>query len=130
MAGERRRLPRDALHHAAVAAQRVHVVPEQVETRTVELPGHPTAGDRHADTGRHPLSERAGRRLYTGGPAVLGVAGRPTVELTEALDVVERQGELAQPLVLGVHRLDSRERLGDRKSTRLNSSHLVISYAV
>src|SRR3989454_713782 len=101
MAGERRRLPRDALHHAAVAAQRVHVVPEQVETRTVELPGHPTAGDRHADTGRHPLSQRAGRRLHAGGPAVFGVAGRLAVELTEALDVVEREGELAQPLVLG-----------------------------
>ena len=110
MAGERRRLPRDALHHAAVAAQRVHVVPEQVETRTVELPGHPTAGDRHADTGRHPLSQRAGRRLHAGGPAVFGVAGRLAVELTEALDVVERQGELAQPLVLGVHGLHARER--------------------
>src|SRR5437016_14485747 len=98
MAGERRRLARDALHHAAVAAQREHVVPEEIEPRTVEIPCHPAAGDRHADTGRDALSERAGRCLHAGGPAVFGVAWCLTVQLTEALDVVERQGELAQPL--------------------------------
>src|SRR5438132_5964820 len=34
------------------------------------------------------------------------------------------------PLPRGEHRLQGAERRGDRKSTRLNSSHTVISYAV
>src|SRR2546426_7687420 len=41
--------------------------------------------------------------------------------------VAHRQGEAALP---AAGRGDLRDRAGDRKSTRLNSSHLVISYAV
>ena len=44
-----------------------------------------------------------------GGQAVFGVAGALAVELAEALDVVERDRQLAQPLVLRVHRLHAGE---------------------
>jgi hypothetical protein len=37
VAGERRRLLRDALHHAAIAAERVVVVVEQCEAGLVEV---------------------------------------------------------------------------------------------
>ena len=110
MTGERRRLPGNALHHAAVAGQRVDVIVEQLEPGPVEVPRHPAARDRHADAGRDALAERTRGRLDARGPAVLGVPRCLAVELAEALDIVERERGVTQPLVLGVHRLHFRQR--------------------
>src|SRR5256885_11812640 len=52
-----------------------------------------------------------------------------TLSLHDALPIFADEGEMQDPS----RRFDHRERPGmqlDRKSTRLNSSHLVISYAV
>src|SRR5256885_7530549 len=50
----------------------------------------------------------------------------------EPLDLVAHRREVSTgaPGQLGFHRQDRSSQLVDRKSTRLNSSHLVISYAV
>ncbi len=82
VAGDRGGFVGDALHQAAVAGDRVDVEVEELGAVAGALP---LRGDRHADGGRDPLAERAGRRLDAGGPAVLGVAGGARVELAEAL---------------------------------------------
>ena len=105
MAGERRRLRADAFHQAAVAANRVDVVVEEVEARLVVAAGEPLARDRHADAGGDALAQRAGGRLDAGDPVIFRMARRLAAELAEMPDVVERDRRLAQPLVLGVHRL-------------------------
>ena len=107
VSGERRRFGRHALHHAAVAAERVHVVVEELEARPVEVRGLPAGRDRHADTRRDTLPERTRRRLDARRPAILRMAGTLAVELPKPLDVVERDRWLAEPLVLGVDRLDA-----------------------
>ena len=109
MTGERRGFRRNAFHHAAVAAEGVHVVVEHLEIRPVEIAGHPAAGHRHADARRHALSERPGRRLDARRPSIFRMAGASAVELPESLDVVERHGQMPEPFVLRVHRLDAGE---------------------
>ena len=105
MAGQRRRLGADALHHAAVAADRVDVVVEDLEARAVVAAGEPFPGDRHADAGGDALAQRAGGGLDAGDPVIFRMARRLAVELAEVADVVEGDRRLAEALVLGVHRL-------------------------
>jgi hypothetical protein len=103
---QRRRLVRDALHHAAVAAQGVDVKVDQVlEPGPIEARGHPPAGDGHAHAGGQSLAERAGGGLDAAGPAVLRVTGAAAVQLPEALDRLQRYGRLTQRLVLLADRL-------------------------
>ncbi len=106
MTGERGGLGGHALHHAAVAAQRVDAVVEQRVARAVEVLGEPARRDRHADAGGDALSQRPGRGLDPRGPVVFRMAGAFAVELAEALQVVERHRRGAEPLVIGVDRLD------------------------
>ena len=84
-------LARDALHHVAVAAQRVDVVVEQLEAGPVEVAGEPAGPDRHADAGGGALAQRAGRGLDAGGQPVLGMPRAWAVELPEALQIVQRR---------------------------------------
>src|SRR6185295_13673977 len=105
MSGERGRLAGHALHHAAVAAERVHVVVEERVARAVVARREPAPRDRHPDAGRDALTERARRRLDAGGPAVLGMPWALAVELAEVTDVVESHGRRPERLVRGVHRL-------------------------
>ena len=109
VAGERGRLARHPLHHVAVAAEGVDVVVEQLEVGTVEVGRLPPAGDRHPDAGRHPLTQRAGGGLDARSEPVFRVAWTLAVELAEALDVLEGDGQLALPLVLGVDRFHAGE---------------------
>ncbi len=102
--GERRRLRRDPLHHAAVARLRVHVEVEEREPVAVVARAEPLARDGHPDRGRDALPERARRRLDAARPAVLRMTGALRAELAEALQVVEGDGGLAEDLVLGVDR--------------------------
>ena len=104
--GQRGGLGADALHQAAVAAQRVDVVVEQLVAGPVERGGLPQPGDGHADAGGDPGAQRAGGALHAGGPAVLGVAGALGVQLPEPAQVLQRDGGLADDLVVGVDRLD------------------------
>src|SRR6185503_2616047 len=87
---QRSRLVRDPFHHAAVAAQRVNVIIEQLEARAIEVACEPALADRHTDTRRDTLPQWPGGGLDTGGPAVFGVARAFAVELSKALDVLER----------------------------------------
>ena len=109
MAGQGGRLGRHSLHHAAVAAKGVDPVVEQLEAGPVEALGKPRACDRHADAGRETLAEGSGGGLDARRPVVLGVAGAPGIELTETLQVVERDRWPAQDLVALVDRLHARE---------------------
>src|SRR3989454_8999349 len=56
-------------------------------------------------------------------------AGRITVNLAPA-DLPKEGGRFDLPIALGILIASGQIRPRDRKSTRLNSSHLVISYAV
>jgi hypothetical protein len=105
--GQRGGLAGDALHHAAIARERVDVIVEELEAGAVVGLGEPALGDCHADAGRNALAKRASGGLNAGGPAVLGMAGAGAVELAEALDRVERHRGLAERLVVGVDRLDA-----------------------
>ena len=95
MSGQRRCLAGHTLHHAAVAAQRVHVVIEHHEVGAVEVAAHPSLGDGHADAGGNALPERPRGRLDAGRPPVLRMARALAVELSEPLDVVEGDREMA-----------------------------------
>ena len=107
VAGERGRLARDAFHHAAVAGERVNVVAEQIVAGTVEGGCHPLRRDRHPDARRHSLPQRTGRGLDSRSPSVLRMAWTTAVELTEMLDVVERDRQPTQRFVLRIDRLDA-----------------------
>mmetsp|Transcript_100933 Transcript_100933/g.308628 ORF Transcript_100933/g.308628 Transcript_100933/m.308628 type:complete len:359 (+) Transcript_100933:1114-2190(+) len=88
--GERRRFGGDALLQAAVAAEGVDVVAEELEARLVELLREPLRRHRHADAVGHALPERAGGGLHAGGEAVLRVAGARRAALPEVLDRLDR----------------------------------------
>ncbi len=101
MRSQRGGFGRDAFHHAAVAAKGVDVEVDQVvEAGTVVARSHPAARHRDADAVGQTLPERPGCRLDARGPAVLRVAGTAAVQLPERLDRFERDGRLAQALVV------------------------------
>src|SRR5262245_43549576 len=104
MARQRRRLRRDAFHHAAVAAHGIDAVVKDVEARPVVALGEPLLGDGHAHAGGHPLPEWTTGGLDARNPVVLGVTGGFAIELAETADVIERNRSLPQPVVVGVHR--------------------------
>ena len=109
MAGQRGGFRADALHQAAVAANGVDVVVEDLVVRPVVPAGQPLARDRHADAGGNPLTQRTGRRLDSRDPVIFRMPRRLAVELAEMADVVERDRRLAQPLVLRIHRAGARQ---------------------
>src|SRR5260221_4938895 len=72
--------------------------------------------------------------IYTDTQIGLGIAELGVLQFTAA-QVTDKNGLLIQSMVnlaaaTGVEPVKAAELLGDRKSTRLNSSHTVISYAV
>lgn len=94
VAGQRGRLGRDALLEAAVTGDDPDGVVERGGARgglrveeTALVPG----GHRHAHGVGDALAQRAGRRLDTGGVAVLRVTGRPGAPGAERLQVVQFQ---------------------------------------
>ena len=103
MARQRRRLRRHALHHAAVAANRINVVVEDVEAGPIVAVGEPFLGDGHAHAGGDTLAERSGRGLDAGNQVILGMTRRLAAELAEVTDVVERNRGLPKPFVFGIH---------------------------
>lgn len=103
--GQRRRFGRHAFHEAAIAADRIDVVAENVVPRLVVAVRQPLLGDRHPDPGCDPLPERSRRRLHPGNPVILGVTRCAAVNLAEAADVVQGDRRLAQVFILGIHGL-------------------------
>src|SRR5712692_8699417 len=84
MGGQRRRFRRDALHHAAISANSIDVVIEDLEPGPVVTGGKPLLSDGHPHARGDALSERAGRSLDARDPVVLGVAWGFAVELAKA----------------------------------------------
>ena len=91
VAGDRRGLHRDALHHVAVGADRVDAPVDDVVVGPVVALGEEAVGDREADAVREALPERARRRLDALGQEVLRMAGRARLPLAEALQLLERE---------------------------------------
>jgi hypothetical protein len=104
MARQRRRFPRNALHHAPVAAQGIDIMVEHLKARAIEIAGLPAGRDRHPHAHGHSLAQRTRRRLDARRPTVFGMARTSAAELAEAFQVVKRHGQLAQYFVLGIHR--------------------------
>jgi len=77
MAGHRRGLATDALHHAAVAEDGVGVVIEQFEIGFVVRRRQPLAGDGHADAVGGALAEWPCCRLGAWDETIFGMARRP-----------------------------------------------------
>src|SRR5208283_2848903 len=103
VASQRRCLRGHPLHHASVAADGVDAVVEDRRARPVVAAGQPLLSDGHANARRHSLPQRPGRGLHARSPMIFGMSWRLAVELTEALDVLERDRGLAQPLVIRIH---------------------------
>ena len=109
VAGERCGFRSDAFHHAAVPGDRINPVVEDREARAVVAIGQPFFRDGHPHTCCDTLSQRTGGGLNAGHPVVLGMARRFAIELAEAADIFERDGGVAEILVVPVHRLSARE---------------------
>ena len=89
--GERAGLVADALHQAAVAHEHPRAVIDDRMARAVEFRRQQALRQRHADGVGEPLAERAGGGLDAGRDAELRMAGGLAVQLTEALELLERQ---------------------------------------
>src|SRR5262249_19066471 len=95
MSRQRGGLSGNSFHHAAVAAQGVYVIIEQLESGTIEVAGQPALGDRHANASRQALPKRARCRFDARGPTVFRMAGAFAVKLSEALDILQRHRQLS-----------------------------------
>ncbi len=91
VAGEARRLGRDALLEVAVAGDDVRPVVDDRLAVAVELRREPALGDGHADRVGQALAERPGRRLDPRRQPRFRVARRARAPLAERLEVVERR---------------------------------------
>ena len=91
VARERRRLVRDALHHAAVAGDGEHAVGRGREAIAREARVGESRGQRHADGVADALPERSGGGLDAGGEAVFRMPRRAAAELPEALQLFHGQ---------------------------------------
>ena len=91
MARERGRLGRDPLLEVAVGDDRERVVIDDLVAGTVEPGGEHVLRQRHPDSHRDSLAERAGGRLDPERQVALRVAGRRIADLAEVLDVLQRQ---------------------------------------
>src|SRR2546425_7467870 len=70
MGGQRRRFGRNTLHHAAISANSIDVVIEDLESRPVVTRGEPLLSDGHPHARGDALSEGAGRSLDARDPVV------------------------------------------------------------
>ena len=87
MAGDADRFLAHAFHQVAVGGDDVGVVIDDAR----KARGHHALGDRHADRGRNPLPQRAGRRLDARRAPIFRMPGRPRSDLPELLEVFDAQ---------------------------------------
>ena len=78
---------------------------EQIETGAIVIGSRPLGGDCHSNAIRDPLAKWAGRGFDSTGPAVFGVSWTLAVELTESLDVFQRNGWCVNDFVVRAHGL-------------------------
>jgi hypothetical protein len=109
MARQRRRFRSHALHHAAVAANRINVVTEDLEVGAIVTVGEPCLGNGHAYAGGDTLPKRSGRSLNPGNQMVLGMTWSLAAELAEVTNIIERNRGLPKPFVFGIHRAGAGE---------------------
>src|SRR6516165_11363578 len=109
MARQRRRFGSHALHHAAIAANRIDVVVEDLEVGTIVPIREPSLSNGHADAVGNTLSKRSSRGLDTRNQVVLGMTRSLTAELAEVTNIVERNRGLPKPFVFGIHRSGASE---------------------
>src|SRR3954468_10871118 len=81
----------NAFHHAAIAEEYVGVVINYIMTIAIELCRKNFFSERHTDSVGDTLTKRTSGRFYTWGIAALRVAWRFRMQLTELLDVLNRQ---------------------------------------
>src|SRR5690349_6541758 len=91
MAGQRRRLGRDALHQIAIAYDRVSEMIDDIETLAVVTRRQMRLCHRHSDAVTEALAERSGGHLDAGRESALGVTGSDTAPLAKLLDLFERK---------------------------------------
>jgi hypothetical protein len=82
---------RNAFHQAAVANEGIGVVVDDLVRRAVEGLAQQALGERHADGVGQPLPEWSGGRFDAGGDPELGVTGRLRMQLSKALQLLDRQ---------------------------------------
>src|SRR3974390_2274261 len=90
MSGKRSGFAADALHQIAIATDHVNVKSEDRETRPIVARSKPARRDRHSDAVAATLPERARRGFHPCRVAVLRVAWRHGIDLSEPLNIVER----------------------------------------
>src|SRR6516225_3087257 len=83
-------LGRYAFHHATVAAHRIDVVVEDVESGFVVAIGQPFLGNCHAYAGRHPLPQGPRRCLDARDPVIFGMPWSLAADLPKTANIVER----------------------------------------
>ena len=103
MPGKRGRLGGDAFHQIAIATNRVDVVIENFEIRTIESGGQPSFSDCHAYAVSATLPKGAGGGFNASGEVRLGMAGCAAVKLTKTLDFFQRDSEIAGDLRVVLH---------------------------
>src|SRR3974390_1021164 len=104
MARQRRCFGSHALHHAAIAANRVDVVAKDLEVGAFVTVGEPRLGYGHAYARRDTLPEWSSCGLDPRNQAVLGMTRSLAAELAEVTNIVDRNGWLTKPFVLRIHR--------------------------
>ena len=88
--GQRRGFRADAFHQAAISADGVDVVVEDVEAGLVKPVGQPLLADGHAHAGGDALSERASRGFDARDQVVFRMPGRFAADLAEAANILKR----------------------------------------
>ena len=90
-AGQRTGLMGDPLHQTAIAHEHPGVMVNDLMAGAIKLRRQRPFGDGHPNGVRQPLAQRAGGGFHPRGIAMLRVAGRFRVQLTELLQFRQRQ---------------------------------------
>ena len=122
---ERGGFARDAFHHVAVTAERINVVVEHLEAGLIEALRQPTLGDRHADAHPTALTQGPSRRLDARGAMIFGVAWTFTIQLAEALDVVESDCEFGAAPLIGLYASKMQHRIEQHRGVSVGQHEAV-----
>ena len=102
-------LAADSFHEIAITAERIHVVVENFEPRTVVTRLQPLGRDGHSHTVANTLAQRARGGFNARSVAILRVARSLAIELAKTLKIVERNGWTIKDLIFGVNGFYARE---------------------
>ena len=94
MARKRGGFAGNPLHQTPVSTQRKHVKIDHVETGAIEIPGHPSLGNGHADAVGQALSQGAGGGFHAGRTMLFGMARTFALQLPKPFNVVQGHGKV------------------------------------